>query len=184
MRHLAPGTRRLLIEQPGPWGRDRLRQSRLDPVLGAALAARCADAGVRPVLIRTRQRRDHGVPAVGYLLRPGSPRTPRNALSPSMIAGGWCWSTTRGRCADDPCRNSPSTLSGSSGRCSASTTACVHTAFTAPFHWRVHPQLWKTLYMNATNMIRTEGDSYPACPQVSEKGCQQVHFHAPERGAG
>ncbi|SEC88644.1 hypothetical protein SAMN04490239_5846 [Rhodococcus koreensis] len=38
--------------------------------------------------------------------------------------------------------------------------------------------------MNPTNMIRTEGNSYRTNPQVSEKVCQQVHFHAPERGAG
>ncbi|KXX55709.1 sucrase ferredoxin [Rhodococcus sp. LB1] len=61
----------LLIEQPGPWGRDRLRQSRLDPVLGDALAGRCADAGVRPVLIRTRQRRDLAAGRHVYLVRPG-----------------------------------------------------------------------------------------------------------------
>ena len=37
---------------------------------------------------------------------------------------------------------------------------CVHTIFTTPFHWGVHPQLWRNLYMNPTNMIRTEGNSY------------------------
>ncbi|MCQ4119674.1 sucrase ferredoxin [Rhodococcus tibetensis] len=61
----------LLIEQPGPWGRDRLRQSRLDPVLGDTLATRCADAGVRPVLIRTRGRRDISAGRRVYLIRPG-----------------------------------------------------------------------------------------------------------------
>ncbi|WP_213575553.1 sucrase ferredoxin [Rhodococcus sp. USK13] len=61
----------LLIEQPGPWGRDRLRQSRLDPILGDTLAGRCADAGVRPVLIRTRARRDISTGRHVYLVRPG-----------------------------------------------------------------------------------------------------------------
>jgi hypothetical protein len=40
------------LEQPGPWGRDALTQSRLDPVLGAELARRAAATGVRVLLIR------------------------------------------------------------------------------------------------------------------------------------
>ncbi|MFD1149419.1 sucrase ferredoxin, partial [Saccharothrix hoggarensis] len=42
----------LCLEQPGPWGRDALTQSRLDPRLGAELARRAADTGVRVLLIR------------------------------------------------------------------------------------------------------------------------------------
>ncbi|MFI9007641.1 sucrase ferredoxin [Actinosynnema sp. NPDC053489] len=42
----------ICLEQPGPWGRDALTQSRLDPVLGAELGRRAADAGVRVLLIR------------------------------------------------------------------------------------------------------------------------------------
>lgn len=45
-------TRFLLIEQPGPWGWDPLVQSRLDPVVGLAVAARARDAGMRVLLVR------------------------------------------------------------------------------------------------------------------------------------
>jgi hypothetical protein len=49
----APATRWFLVEQPGPWnGRDALRQSPLDPVVGAALRQRAERAGVRPMVIR------------------------------------------------------------------------------------------------------------------------------------
>ncbi len=41
------------IEQPGPWGRVAARQSRLDPVLGAALEAEVSAVGGRLLLIRT-----------------------------------------------------------------------------------------------------------------------------------
>ncbi|WP_447001742.1 sucrase ferredoxin [Saccharothrix isguenensis] len=40
------------LEQPGPWGRDALTQSHLDPVLGAELGRRAAATGVRVLLIR------------------------------------------------------------------------------------------------------------------------------------
>ena len=42
----------LLLEQPGPWGRDAATESRLDPELGAELAGRTAGTGVRLALIR------------------------------------------------------------------------------------------------------------------------------------
>jgi hypothetical protein len=45
-------SRWLLVEQPGAWGRDALRQSTLDHRVAAALAARAAAAGVRVVLVR------------------------------------------------------------------------------------------------------------------------------------
>lgn len=48
----SPVQRWLLVEQPGPWGRDALRQSRLDPATAAALSQRAAVAGVRVLLIR------------------------------------------------------------------------------------------------------------------------------------
>jgi hypothetical protein len=41
-----------LVEQPGPWGPDALTQSRLDPDLGRALAARGRRVGVRVLLVR------------------------------------------------------------------------------------------------------------------------------------
>lgn len=61
----------LLIEQPGPWGRDRLRQSRLDPQIGNTIALRCADAGVRPVLIRSAHRRRLDHTRNVFLVHPG-----------------------------------------------------------------------------------------------------------------
>jgi hypothetical protein len=42
----------LLLEHAGPWGRDALPDARLPEGLGAELAGRCRDAGVRPLLIR------------------------------------------------------------------------------------------------------------------------------------
>ena len=48
----APTRRWLLVEHPGPWGRDALLQSRLDPVVAAGLTAQAARAGVRVLLVR------------------------------------------------------------------------------------------------------------------------------------
>nr|WP_165865795.1 sucrase ferredoxin [Vallicoccus soli] len=42
----------LLVEQPGPWGRDAVTSSRLDPAVGAALLERARAAGVRVLLVR------------------------------------------------------------------------------------------------------------------------------------
>ncbi len=79
----APVPRWLLVEQPGPWGRDALRESRLDPAIVEAVAARAAAAGVRVVLIR----------------RPGrSTRTPRRWAyvdSRPGLAGIW-WGSWAG----------------------------------------------------------------------------------------
>lgn len=53
----------LLLEQPGPWGRDAVVESRLPAAVAAALEARTAEAKVRLILIRrpagrqTAQRR-------------------------------------------------------------------------------------------------------------------------------
>jgi hypothetical protein len=58
----APVQRWLLVEQPGPWGRDALTQSRFDPGTAQALAQRAAVAGVRVLLIR-RPGRVEAVPA-------------------------------------------------------------------------------------------------------------------------
>jgi hypothetical protein len=49
----------VLLEQPGPWGREALLQSRLDPDLGRALRAAAHAAGVRLLLLR-RPGRDAG----------------------------------------------------------------------------------------------------------------------------
>lgn len=42
----------VLIEQPGPWGRDALPESQLGPDLGRELKLRVRKAGARPLLIR------------------------------------------------------------------------------------------------------------------------------------
>lgn len=42
----------IAVEQPGPWGREALTQSHLNPELGTALEAAAADAGGRILLIR------------------------------------------------------------------------------------------------------------------------------------
>jgi hypothetical protein len=42
----------LLLEDPGPWGRDALLHARLPERVGLELQQRCAAAGVRPLLIR------------------------------------------------------------------------------------------------------------------------------------
>ncbi|SDP61942.1 hypothetical protein SAMN04487905_10691 [Actinopolyspora xinjiangensis] len=67
----------LCLEQPGPWGRDALLESHLDPGIGARLAERAATSGVRVQLIRRPGRHpDTGadVPRTVYLAhtRPGA----------------------------------------------------------------------------------------------------------------
>lgn len=42
----------LLVEQPGPWGRDALTESRLDPVVARTIASHSRRHGVRVLLIR------------------------------------------------------------------------------------------------------------------------------------
>jgi hypothetical protein len=48
----APASGILLVEQPGPWGRQALVQSRLDPQVGAALSSRAVARGMRVLVIR------------------------------------------------------------------------------------------------------------------------------------
>ncbi|SDX95035.1 hypothetical protein SAMN05661080_01820 [Modestobacter sp. DSM 44400] len=47
-----PAHRWLLVEQPGPWGRDALLESRFDQQVAPRLAARAREAGVRIQLVR------------------------------------------------------------------------------------------------------------------------------------
>jgi hypothetical protein len=54
----APASRWLLVEQPGPWGRNAVLESRLDPTVGAQLSREANTAGVRMLLIRRPGRRD------------------------------------------------------------------------------------------------------------------------------
>lgn len=58
----------LLVEQPGPWGRDALLESQLDDTTARTLHSRARRAGVRVVLIR--RPRWHGpAPRRAYLVR-------------------------------------------------------------------------------------------------------------------
>lgn len=50
----------LALEQPGPWGRTALTESRLDPEVGARVEAACAAVDVRPVLVRRPGRASAG----------------------------------------------------------------------------------------------------------------------------
>ncbi len=76
----APAERFVLVEQPGAWGRNALRESRLGPALVAALLARCHAAGARLLLIRRAQR------------EPGSPRRWAIVDSRPGCEGSW-WGT-------------------------------------------------------------------------------------------
>jgi hypothetical protein len=72
----APALGFFLVEQPGPWGRHALTDSRLDPGVGRALSSRAVAAGLRVLLIRRpgrerRVRRHHRRYAV-VDSRPGS----------------------------------------------------------------------------------------------------------------
>ncbi len=58
----APAERFVLVEQPGAWGRNALRESRLSTPIVADLLARCHSASARLLLIRRAHR------------APGSPR--------------------------------------------------------------------------------------------------------------
>jgi hypothetical protein len=60
----------VLIEQPGPWGREALVESRLDPALGRALHRRGHAAGVRVLLIRRPGRAAPG-PRSAFLAHTG-----------------------------------------------------------------------------------------------------------------
>lgn len=53
----APASRWLLVEQPGPWGRTAIVESRLDAEIGAQLSRQANAAGVRVLLIRRPGRR-------------------------------------------------------------------------------------------------------------------------------
>lgn len=52
MATAAPVTGWLLVERPGPWGRDALRESRLDPGVASRLLAVTAERGLRIQVIR------------------------------------------------------------------------------------------------------------------------------------
>src|SRR5690242_15251559 len=53
----SPAQRWLLIEQPGPWGRDALAESRFDRAVAAELARRARAENVRLLLVRRPDER-------------------------------------------------------------------------------------------------------------------------------
>lgn len=58
----------ILVEQPGPWGRDAVLESRLDATFARTLSERAHDAGARVVLIRHPARVEPTEPRA-YLVR-------------------------------------------------------------------------------------------------------------------
>jgi hypothetical protein len=72
----APAERFVLVEQPGAWGRNALRESRLSTPIVTDLLARCHSAGARLLLIR-RAHRGPGTPRRYAIAdaRPGSEAT-------------------------------------------------------------------------------------------------------------
>ncbi|MEU0881314.1 sucrase ferredoxin [Lentzea sp. NPDC005914] len=118
----ATATAWLCLEQPGPWGRDAIVQSHLDPELGAELQRRAAGTGVRILLIRRPGR--HADTHVGgsrrlYLAstKPGASwleqadlDSPEEALELDFTALGQGRSTAFGTPVADPlllvCTNS------------------------------------------------------------------------------
>jgi hypothetical protein len=69
----------LLLEDPGPWGRDALRDARLPERVGLELQRRCRAAGVRPLLIR---RASSNASAAARLWRPRVLRDPFGTRAP------------------------------------------------------------------------------------------------------
>jgi hypothetical protein len=68
----------LCVEQSGPWGRDALAQSHIDPAVGRELAERVRGTGVRVVLIRrpgSHPDRHRPIPHRVYLAHTGPVRT-------------------------------------------------------------------------------------------------------------
>ena len=71
----APAERFVLVEEPGAWGRNALRESRLDTSVLAGLLARCHSANARLLLIR---RAHHPTESRSWAIadaRPGSEAT-------------------------------------------------------------------------------------------------------------
>src|SRR4051794_41950750 len=70
----SPAQRWLLIEQPGPWGREALAESRFDQSVVPELARRSRAEGVRLLLIRRPgDRLPHSGPRWGLADRPAPP---------------------------------------------------------------------------------------------------------------
>jgi len=80
----------VVIEQPGPWGRDALLESRLDPTIGRTLKAKGRDHGVRVLLARRSGWDAAGASARCFLAHSGRDRSWMEALdvrSPAQLLG-------------------------------------------------------------------------------------------------
>ena len=75
----------LLIEQPGPWGRDALAASGLDPAIGARIAAATADLPVRVQLLR---RPSSGAPSDDALPPPATPASASRGRRVLLVHAG------------------------------------------------------------------------------------------------
>ena len=71
----APAERFVLVEEPGAWGRNALRESRLDTSVLAGLLARCHSANARLLLIRRAHRPTESRSWAIADARPGSEAT-------------------------------------------------------------------------------------------------------------
>lgn len=104
----------LCLEQPGPWGRDALSASHLDPGVAAELGRRTAGTGVRVVLIRrpgSHPDRHRPVPRRVYLahtvpgrtwLERATVRDPKELLDLDFAAAGAGVSGSFGEVSTDP----------------------------------------------------------------------------------
>jgi hypothetical protein len=72
----------LLLEHPGPWGRDAFVDARLPEGLARELRTRCRGSGVRPLLIRRAAGAGDGSKVTCFAIRSGPepPRVQRTAL--------------------------------------------------------------------------------------------------------
>ena len=99
-----PARQWLLVEQPGPWGRDALLESRFDHRVASRLAARAREAGVRIQLVRRPGRRLEGAPLAWALadVRPGreAVRWATRATDADLLYAPW--DDTVGEPSDTP----------------------------------------------------------------------------------
>jgi hypothetical protein len=99
-----PARRWLLIEQPGPWGRDALLESRFDHRVASRVAARAREAGVRVQLVRRPGGRlaDSGMRWALADVRPGRETVRWSTRSSDAELLDVPWDDTVGEPSDTP----------------------------------------------------------------------------------
>jgi len=94
----------LLLEDPGPWGRDALRDARLPERVGIELERRCRAAGVRPLLIRRASTNASAAASSSASSSASSPASSFGGLACFAIRSGpeppWIERTRLARVAD------------------------------------------------------------------------------------